>query len=74
MANERVPGTYDLDTQQWMQSMKDTKITWTEEQVYAEYAKIENADIVGTSWCQAMMAGVLGNMSEARNKYPEMFI
>lgn len=64
---------YDLETRQWLIANKDTKMVWTEEQVITEYR--EDPYSVNTqAWCQIMLAGILGSIANAKNKYPEMWI
>ncbi|MHB8098066.1 MAG: hypothetical protein ACYDD5_00570 [Sulfuricurvum sp.] len=58
----------------WKEWNKDTKITWTEKEVYKEWQAMVEYQEVNIHWCQLMMAGILGSRAKAVNKYPELFI
>lgn len=62
-----------LDEKAWMQANKETKIAWTEEEILRVYLDNgSNPDV--QAWCKVLLAGVLGNESRVKEKYPEMYI
>lgn len=64
---------YDLETMLWMDANKGTEISWTEEQVWDAY-KNDPYSVNTQRWCQIMLAGILGSIEKAKEKYPEMWI
>ena len=64
---------YDLDTMLWMDANKSTEISWTEEQIWEAY-KSDPYSLITQWWCQIMLAGLLGSVDKAKEKYPEMYI
>lgn len=64
---------YDLETRQWLIANKDTKMVWTEEQVITAYRE-DPYTLSTQAWCQIMLAGILGSVTIAKDKYPEMWI
>lgn len=62
------------ELEEWMFANKMTDIKWTEVDILREYNKKENQDKLGSEWCVAMMAGVLGSWDKVKDKYPEMML